>query len=144
MYETVLVPVDGSDESITAAEEALEITAPDGTLHALSVIEELPMYRRSGKAEKFEDEDDEEARDRAESATAEVKELAESAEIDCVTAIEDGVPSREIIAYAESVDADAIVLGKRGLSDIADDMLGSTTERVIRSAPFTVVSVAGS
>lgn len=141
MYDTVLVPIDGSDESYTAAQEAVDLTATDGVLHALYVLEELPMYRRSGKVGKF-DEDDPERRTRAEEATARVADLAEEAGIDSETAVENGVPSREIVDYAESIDADAIVLGKRGLSDAADDVLGSTTERVLRSASTTVVSVS--
>ncbi|AUX10459.1 universal stress protein UspA [Halalkaliarchaeum desulfuricum] len=140
MYDTILVPIDGSDESYSAAEEAVELVAADGVLHALFVIEELPMYRRSGKAGKF-DEGDPERHDRAEAAIERASTLADEAGIDCETAILEGVPSREIVDYAESIDADAIVLGKRGLSAAASDMLGSTTERVIRSADTTVVSV---
>lgn len=140
MYETVLVPVDGSDESLVAAEGAVELTAEGGTLHALSVVENLPMYRRSGKPEKFESDTADET-GRAEEAAAEAAEVADGAGVDCVTAVADGVPAREIVGHAEEVGADAIVLGKRGLSESAGDMLGSTTERVIRKAPTTVVSV---
>ena len=43
--------------------------------------------------------------------------------------------------HADSIDTDAILLGKRGSSAAASDMLGSTTEQVIRSADTTVVSV---
>ena len=140
MYDTVLVPIDGSDESYTAAAEAVDLVADDGVLHALFVIEELPMYRRSGKAGKFEN-DDTERQDRAATATDRIATLAGDAGLDCETAILEGVPSREIVDYAESIDADAIVLGKRGVSAAASDMLGSTTERVIRAADTTVVSV---
>jgi len=44
----------------------------------------------------------------------------------------------ENVGYAEEVSAGEIVLGKRGVSESARDMLGSTTERVIRQAPVTV------
>jgi nucleotide-binding universal stress UspA family protein len=140
MYDTVLVPVDGSDESLVAAEEAVALTAAEGTVHALSVVENLPMYRRSGKTEKFESDGDED-RARAEDAAAEAADLIEETSRECATAVADGVPAREIVGHAEEVDADAIVLGKRGRSESAQDMLGSTTERVIRKAPTTVVSV---
>lgn len=140
MYDTVLVPVDGSDESLVAAEEAVGLTAESGTVHALSVVEDLPMYRRSGKAEKFESDSDAE-RARAEDAAAEVADLIEASDVECVTAVTDGVPAREIVSHAAEVGADAIVLGKRGVSESAGEMLGSTTERVIRKAPVTVVSV---
>jgi len=140
MYQTVLVPVDGSDESLVALAEAVELTADGGTVHALSVVEDLPMYRRSGKAEKFES-DDEAERARAEEATAEAAAVVEEAGVDCVTGVADGVPARQIVTHAAEVGAEAIVLGKRGVSESAGEMLGSTTERVIRKAPTTVVSV---
>lgn len=140
MYDTVLVPVDGSDESQIAAEEAVGLVAEGGTIHVLSVVEDLPMYRRSGKAEKFERDSDAE-RARAEDLAAEAADLVEDAGRECVTAVADGVPAREIVGHAEEVGADAVVLGKRGVSESAGDMLGSTTERVIRKAPTTVVSV---
>jgi nucleotide-binding universal stress UspA family protein len=140
MYDTVLVPVDGSDESQIAAEEAVGLVAEGGTVHVLSVVEDLPMYRRSGKAEKFESDGDTE-RAHAEDLAAEAAEVIEDTGRECVTAVADGVPAREIVGHAEEVRADAIVVGKRGRSESAGDMLGSTTERVIRKAPTTVVSV---
>lgn len=143
MYQSTLIPTDGSEVSFSAVEDAVEITARDGTIHVLGVIEELPMYSRSGKPQKFDDEDAE-RRTRLEAAVSQVEDVADSAGIDCVTAIEEGVPSREIVTYADETNVDAIVLGKRGRSDAADDLLGSTTERVIRNASTTVVSVPGS
>lgn len=142
MYDTVLVPIDGSDESYTAAAEAFDLVADGGLVYALFVIEELPMYRRSGKVGKFDDPDPD-REEHAEEALDRVRTRAAEAGLDCETDVVDGVPSREIVECAETIDADAIVLGKRGLSDAADDMLGSTTERVLRSAETTVVSVSG-
>jgi nucleotide-binding universal stress UspA family protein len=142
MYDTVLVPVDGSDASMTATEEAVEITTSEGTVHVLAVVEELPMHRRSGKAEKFE-RDDEGERARAEEATEAATTVVEAADLECVTAVTSGVPSREITAHAVEIDADAIVVGKRGASESAGDILGSTTERILENAPTTVVAVPG-
>ncbi len=139
MYETVLVPVDGSDESRTAAAEAVDLTASDGTVHILAVVEKLPMHRRSGKAEKFDGGD--KSRAEAKAATETVAEQADAAEVSHETAVAEGVPSREICAYAERVDADAIVVGKRGASESAGEILGSTTERILKNAPTTVVAV---
>lgn len=140
MYETVLVSVDGSEESLTAAREAVEFVDDDGTLHVLSVVEQLPMHKRSGRAEKFED-DDEETRAQAESAVSEVEDVVESAGVDYAPAIEEGVPRHAIVSYADEVDADVIVVGKRGSEDVANDLLGSTAEYVVRNASVPVVTV---
>ncbi|GAB7090689.1 universal stress protein UspG [Halorubrum luteum] len=139
MYETALVSVDGSEESLTAAREAVEFVDDDGTLHVLSVVEQLPMHKRSGRAEKFED--DEETRAQAESAVSEVEDVVESAGVDYAPAIEEGVPRHAIVSYADEVDADVVVVGKRGSEDVANDLLGSTAEYVVRNASVPVVTV---
>lgn len=140
MYRTTLIPTGGSEASFGAVADAIEVTAPDGTIHVLGIVEDLPTHRRSGKPQKF-DARDEDDRVRLEAAVDRIAESVETADIDCVTAIEEGVPSHEIVEYAADADVDAIVMGKRGPSDAAADLLGSTTERVLRDAPTTVVSV---
>lgn len=57
------------------------------------------------------------------------------------TRIATGLPSEEIVAAARAVDADLIVLGTRGKSGLAHVLLGSTAERVIRTAPCPVLAV---
>lgn len=141
MYDTVLVPTDGSDISLAAAEEAVELTADGGTVHALSVIEELPLHKQSGRGAKLEAKDRTDERAHLEAATDRIEELTEAAGVDCVTTATEGVPYREILGHAEEIDADAIVMGKRGLGAAANDLMGSTTERVARRASTTVVTV---
>ncbi|MFC7322966.1 universal stress protein [Halorubrum rutilum] len=144
MYGTTLIPTGGSDAAFAAVDDAIEVTAPDGAIHVLGVVEELPTYERSGTPGVADGGDDEAERLRLEAAVERIETEATAAEIDCETAIAEGVPSREIVAYAEDVDADAIVMGTRGARDAAGDLLGSTTERVLRDASTTVVSVPAS
>ncbi|MDB9248642.1 universal stress protein [Halorubrum ezzemoulense] len=139
MYQTTLVPTGEGVAALDAVDDAIDVTAADGTVHVLGVVEEIPMYDRSGKPEKFDD--DPERRDELEAAVDRVATAVADAGIDSETAVESGVPAHEIAAYADAVDADAVVMGKRGLDAAAGDLLGSTTERVIRNADATVVSV---
>lgn len=141
MYETVLVPTDGSEISVTAAEEAIELTADNGTVHALSVLEELPMYKQSGKGAKLEEGDKSAAKEALTEATDRVEEMADAAGVDCATTATEGIPHREIVSYATETDADAIVMGKRGRGAAANDILGSTTERVVERASSKIVVV---
>jgi nucleotide-binding universal stress UspA family protein len=141
MYETVLVPTDGGELSISAAEEAVELANSTGTIHVLAVIEELPMYKQSGKGAKIDDGDKSEVREYLEAAADRIEESVAAAEVESTTTITTGVPHREILSYAEEIDADAIVMGKRGQGAAAGDILGSTTERVIKGASSTVVTV---
>jgi nucleotide-binding universal stress UspA family protein len=52
-----------------------------------------------------------------------------------------GQPGREIVAYAKTHHADLIVLGRRGVSHVAELILGSVSEYVMRYAPCPVTIV---
>jgi len=52
-----------------------------------------------------------------------------------------GDPADEIVAYADSVDADVIVVGTRGHGPIAGALLGSVSQRVLRDARLPVLVV---
>lgn len=55
--------------------------------------------------------------------------------------VESGVPSQMIVQTARELDADLIILGTRGLSGLEHLLVGSTAERVIKTAPCPVVAV---
>ena len=57
------------------------------------------------------------------------------------TRIARGIPSEEVIAAAQAEEADLLVVGTRGKSGLAHVLVGSTAERVIRSAPCPVLAV---
>jgi nucleotide-binding universal stress UspA family protein len=49
--------------------------------------------------------------------------------------------SEGIVKFAEETSADLIVMGRHGLTGIANALLGSTTERVVRTAPCPVLTI---
>ena len=57
------------------------------------------------------------------------------------TRIATGIPSEEIHAAAQAEDSDLIIVGTRGKTGLAHVLLGSTAERVIRTAPCPVLAV---
>jgi nucleotide-binding universal stress UspA family protein len=52
-----------------------------------------------------------------------------------------GDPTDEIVAYADSIDADAIVVGRRGHGKITSTLLGSVSQGILREAQRPVVVV---
>jgi nucleotide-binding universal stress UspA family protein len=52
----------------------------------------------------------------------------------------DGKAEREIVDHARSKEFDLIVMGTQGLSGLDYALLGSTTERVVRTAPCPVLT----
>ncbi|HJT19294.1 MAG TPA: universal stress protein [Nitrospira sp.] len=61
--------------------------------------------------------------------------------IDVLTRIATGIPSEEIISLAQEEESELIVMGTSGRTGLAHVLLGSTAERVIRTAPCPVLAV---
>jgi nucleotide-binding universal stress UspA family protein len=57
------------------------------------------------------------------------------------TLTEDGDPARRILQRAEAEDADLIVMGSRGFSDLKSLVVGSVSHKVSHLAPCPVLSV---
>lgn len=64
--------------------------------------------------------------------------------IDFKTEIVEGVASEEIIRFADKKNIDMIFSGRRGISDLEQLLVGSTTSRIIRKSHVPVFLVPGS
>ena len=72
---------------------------------------------------------------------ADFKQRVSSRGIAVATRIATGLPSEEVDAAALAEQSDLIIMGTRGKSGLAHVLLGSTAERVIRTAPCPVLAV---
>jgi nucleotide-binding universal stress UspA family protein len=54
---------------------------------------------------------------------------------DIVTSIDFGNPAKHIVHYCRDNDGDLIVMGRRGLGDIASLLMGSVSHKATRLAP---------
>ncbi len=140
MYDRILVPTDGSDRALEAADRAIELAAGmDATVHVLNVIEDIdaivpPLSREQIDVQQH-------AEEYAEEITEEVADVAETAGVECVTAVEKGVPHEKIASYADRNDIGLIVIGSAGRTSLKDALLGSTAERVSRNADVPVMII---
>lgn len=143
MYETVLLPTDGSDESLGALDHALDIAdAYDAALHALYVVDTSYPYTGFDDGAIDLKPIREALREEGEETLRRVEERAERAGTEFVGAIrEASVVHRAVLDYADGNDVDLIVMGTRGRRGLDRWLLGSVTERVVRTADVPVLTV---
>lgn len=139
MYDSILVATDGSEAATTAIDHAIALAQRfDAPLYGIAVVDERTGYDNGIV-------DPEEARRHLEERAAGWLEDLETTAMDCgvavETAVRSGVPHEEILDYAAEHDAGAIVLGSRGRSSFKGALLGSTVDRVVRTADRPVLVV---
>lgn len=142
MYDTILVPTDGSSKAEVGARHGVDLASSLGaTIHAVYVVEEGGNPWRS---ESMEDQMDK-AKEYGQDILNEVVELGRAKGVEVETAIVVGPDVwREINEYVDDEGMDTIVMGT-GYRGKIGGILGSTAERVIRtsSVPVTVVQLGG-
>lgn len=57
------------------------------------------------------------------------------------SSIANGNPADEILAFAKSLDADAIVSGRRGMGSVKGLLMGSTSLKIAQAADCTCITV---
>lgn len=140
MYDTIVVPTDGSEGAAAAAEHAVDIAGRyDATLHALYVVDVGALSYGSAGVEVGAIETG--MREAGAAAVADVAEVTEAAGVECVTEVVEGVPHAAIVEYAEDRDADLLVMGTHGRTGIDRLLLGSVAEKVVRSSDVPVLTV---
>ena len=136
----VLVATDGSEASMRAAEYAARLASGLGAkLFGLYVVDEHLTFSSGVHYADFIERLSREGRE----ATGEVRALAEKAGVEFEELIVLGRPDRAIIAAAEELGANPIVVGSEGESRMEHALLGSVSEEVLRHANWTVVVVGG-
>ena len=141
-YETILVPTDGSDQATDAVELGAKIAAHhDAALHLLFVAADQPLGidTRSAAAT-----DQREADGKAilQSAVDHIADAGvDDSAIEITTAVEFGSVRSEITASASDKGIDCIVMGTHGRTGFDQHLLGSTTERVLRTTPVPVLTI---
>lgn len=147
MYQSILVPVDGSTHAEKALKVAAQLASRPGKLYLINVQQPPDdiglLVGGSGMPvsdeviQKLVEEREEEARrvlDKARATAA-----LEGLEVEEVIA--KGRPAEAIVAEAQALKVEAIVMGSRGMSDLKGMVIGSVSHRVGHTAHCTVITV---
>lgn len=146
MYQRILVPVDGSDTSMRALQEAVKLGGGRAGLRLIYVLEESYPLDAEGYA--FIDQDA--LREAARLTGERILAQAAKAARDSGAAVETALLDAEGRRVASVIDEDArnwpaelIVVGTHGRSGLSRLLLGSVAEGVARGASMPVLLVRG-
>ena len=138
----ILVPVDFSPCSLNALRVAIGMAAPDGDLTLLNVIDQDFIDDAVAAGLGTSDEIRERLRQQAESNFDSMLEGLDIGQVELEKMIVVGSPFVEILKITRDLDLPMIVMGVRGRSIPAEELLfGSTAERVLRGSRVPVLCV---
>ncbi len=149
MFKAILVPVDGSEHAKRAIEYAADISAKYGSslrlMHVMTrlgsdrVPEEL---REIAKMEHIEATEADVLKSVATGIMNNARDHARThGASDIQTVIQHGNPAKMIVAYCDDNDVDLIVMGRRGLGDLAALFVGSVSHKVTHLANCPCMTV---
>ena len=146
MINKLLVALDGSNHSLKAVDFASEIAASlKAKVIILNVVksQELPDgMREYAELEHVVGMDIDVLKKVASHLVANAERRAKEKGVDdIVTEVEEGPVARTIVARAQHHDADLVVIGSRGLSNIEATLRGGVSHRVELLAKCPVLTV---
>ena len=138
----ILVPMDFSACSVNALRVAVGMAAPEGDLTLLHVIDEEFVDRVVAAGLGSTEDIRNRQKELAETNFDSVLEGIDAGKVNVERMIVVGIPFVEILKIARDLDLPMIVMGTRGHSTSAEELLfGSTAEKVLRGTRVPVLCV---
>ena len=138
----ILVPIDFSPCSVNALRVAIGMAAPEGDLTLLHVVDEEFVDAAVAAGMGSTEEIRARLKEQAENNFNLVLEGIDTGQMDIEKMTVVGLPFVEILKIARDLDLPMIVMGIRGHSTSAEELLfGSTAEKVLRGTRVPVLCV---
>lgn len=139
VYTSILLPTDGSSPAEAAARYGVALANRFGaTLQIMSVVDTRKYSDTHPRAHEQQAALEDHAQD-AVTALADI--IEETADVSYTSTIKYGIPYETIPTYALEHDSDLIVMGTHGRSGLDRAIVGSITERVVRTSDVPVFAV---
>lgn len=138
MYDDILLPVAPGSAANDAVPHARSLAERYGaTVHVVSAVDTLEHALGGPRAGAFAERVESGAERRVETVT---DELAEAG-IDVVGSVIHGEPLRVIETAIDDTDADIVVMPTHTRTGLQRVLLGSVTEKIVRTSPVPVITV---
>ena len=139
--QTILVPTDFGETSDHALEAALDLAkALQAKVHVLHVYQ-IPVYGFPDGAFVPGPEIAAKISESSERGLAATLDRFKDRGIPLSKSLRTGAAHEEIVACAKELPAQVIVMGTHGRGALAHALLGSVTERVVRTSPIPVLTI---
>ncbi|QPV63656.1 universal stress protein [Halosimplex litoreum] len=139
MYETILVPTDGSAHAERAARHAVSLAEAFGAsvtvLGVADIAAAAGPFDAGGVSREFR----ERVRSESESVVEETVALADD-RVPVKTAVVDGDPAKAIVEYADEGEFDAVAMGTHGRRGLSRLVFGSVARYVVRHTTRPVLT----
>lgn len=139
--QTILLPVDGSENSNRAVKRAIELYKENADTKLLLVTAYPPIV--SGNVRSYFSAEDIQAfyQDEGKTALAPAKALLDGAGVPYESEVLVGPVAVSIAEYAKKKHATTIIMGTRGLGTVTGLVLGSVTTKVLSLVDIPVLLV---
>jgi nucleotide-binding universal stress UspA family protein len=137
----ILVPIDFSDGSSRAVTQAVELASALGASIELFHSYQLPVFALPDSSVALSPTYVADLTDRAQKELNRHRDRLVSEGLSVTTKLLEGNPADAIVERANTINALMIVIGTHGRSGFRRFLLGSVTERVVRTATVPVLTV---
>lgn len=145
MYQRILVPIDGSETSLLAVDEAIRLARmTGGRLRFLHALDQLSIAYAMDSYEGFSPDWGAALRENGQELLGGAKSSAVAAGVEADTVMHESFNDRlvdVVMAEARQWPADLIVLGTHGRRGIRRLLLGSGAQDILRAACVPVLMV---
>lgn len=127
MYQHILLAVDGSENAVRAAKEAIKIASNDSLIEMVYVAD-----FDKAKTEVLHATSSETLLLERKRKVAPIEDVLRAADKQFKLTILHGTPGPEIVKYANENKVDIVVIGSRGLNSLQEMVLGSVSHKVMK------------
>jgi len=140
VFTSILVPVDGSDNSYRALDSALLLSEKLGsTITVVNVTEQVPITHI--ESEKLLSELLEAYRKENQEILSKCSKIATEKGLSIKTLLLQGNPASIILDYRKKEKFELLIMGSRGLGKFKQLILGSVSSKIVHHSPCAVLLI---